>query len=127
MPVLEPTRFFSVRQCAAVSRVGGGHARKFLLRFRGAIRCIDTRQGKTLRRIGTSYSPAVLVALVAGFRTQLKRAQDDRLLYADVDKLAHFETDPEAVSLDESPPRTNGGGGGGGVGGHRGIFSRVSC
>eukprot|EP00904_Undaria_pinnatifida_P013766 jgi/Undpi1/951/HiC_scaffold_10.g04415.m1 len=33
----------------------------------------------------------------AGFRTQLKRAQDDRLLYADVDKLAHFETDPEAA------------------------------
>lgn len=33
----------------------------------------------------------------AGFRIQTKRAQSDRLLYADAEKLLHFESDPAKV------------------------------
>ncbi|CAN0060813.1 unnamed protein product [Pylaiella littoralis] len=33
----------------------------------------------------------------AGFKIQARRAQQDRLLYADMDKLVHFESDPTKV------------------------------
>lgn len=57
-----------------------------------------SRMGPALRSRARLPTFGRLARLGAGFKIQTKRAQADRLLYADAEKLLHFESDPAKVS-----------------------------